>query len=397
MSYVKENINDCCGCGLCKEACPVDAIKMDFNDNGFYVPVIDDKKCIQCNRCRTVCIFNQDHIFNKPIETYAAIRKNKKKLMNSSSGGVFAAIAEKVLIEGGYICGAIIEDDFNVKHIVSNKDSDLQKMLGSKYVQSDISEIFRPIKELLNNNEIVLFSGTPCQVDAIKQYTSNPDNLFTIEIICHGVTPIESYKLYMKHLMIKNKLEEQDISEFKFRDKRQGWSFNNSIKLKNGKDIRINHRLSSYMTFYLQGSLYRDSCFVCPYAKDERNADLTIGDYWGVVRKEKDLSEINIDEGVSCCLLNSDKGKKLIKDTDLILYKVDYKHIKEGNGPLNEPSVKPNNRDELMRWWKIAFKNNEWGVLENYFKNNYLKFSYYIWAYLPSSIRHLIRVALKIR
>lgn len=389
INPVNKYEKDCCGCGLCLNICPVSAISIDVDKDGYTYPSIDESKCIKCNKCRSLCVMNTTHDYSLPIKTYAGVRENKKKLLKSSSGGIFAAVAERILFENGFVCGAKIEKDFSIKHTIVNSIGDLEPLLGSKYVQSDISAIFKPIDELLKNKKMVLFCGTPCQVDAIKKYTGNPENLITMEVICHGVPNQKMFKSYVKFL------SKNSIKEFIFRDKTQGWSFNHQVQFENGKKKRINHRLSSYMTFFMSGALYRESCFSCPYAKDTRNADITIGDYWGVIRRCPELAKnFDIDKGVSCVIVNSNKGDMILKNSKIKLFESNYNDIKDGNTPLNHPSNKPDNREIILEIWR---KSDSWNLMDSYWKKRYYKPYFKAWSLLPNWGRQVVRILLKVR
>jgi coenzyme F420-reducing hydrogenase beta subunit len=318
-----------------------------------------------------------------PVKTYAASRYHDD-LLKSSSGGVFAALAEKFLNQGNAVCGAVITEHFKVKHIIINDLADLRDMLGSKYVQSDIMEIFPLIDDVLKEKKC-LFCGTPCQVDAIKHYTKNNTNLYTVEIICHGTPNNDLFYSYIKYL--------GHVKKFIFRDKRQGWSYNHLVKFTNGKEKRINHRLSSYMTCYYD--LCRECCYECPYAKKERvAADITIGDYWGMVKETPELKdEFDVSLGVSAVLVNSEKGNSLIEELSLEELKkipVSYESIRKGNDPLNSPTTKRDCHEKLLRLWVDGRK--DWNVIEKYWKKNLYKLRYSIWAVIPENIRYRVRI-----
>jgi len=389
VKMVHADESKCCGCGLCAIECPVSAISMREDASGFVYPFIDEGRCISCGKCERICSFNGNHSFLPPIACYAGIRNDKEKLRKSSSGGAFAAVAEAVLAEGGAVCGARMNENFSISHALIETPDRLEELLGSKYVQSDLMPVYGPVKEKLKAGKTVLFCGTPCQVDAIKRFAGAPDNLIAMEIICHGVPNQKMFRSYL------GTISKRRIRSFLFRDKDQGWSFNHKVTFEDGSVKRINHRLSSYMTMFMSGAFYRESCFACPYAQGKRGADITIGDFWGIVRKRPELAkEIQIDDGVSCVIVNTEKGLKNLKSADIKLFPVSFDNIAEGNGPLNQPSRKAKNRTELLKLWS---EHMSWAPVDAYCRKNCFKIRYYAWAMLPKSIRHIVRVILKVR
>ena len=390
INLVNEDKSSCCGCGLCAVICPVQAIKMKEDNLGYVYPCIEQEKCINCRKCVNTCIMNKSHEYSSPIDAYAGIRNNRIKLQNSSSGGTFAAVAEHVLDQGGVVAGARIEDDFSISHCLVTEGNDLDMLLGSKYVQSDITGVYESLEVCLNKGVKVLFCGTPCQVDAVKTYTGNPLNLITMEVVCHGVPNQKMFKSFIDFVGGSKK-----VVTFQFRDKSQGWSFNHKAVFSDGTVKKINHRLSSYMTLFMKGCIYRESCYKCPYAQNNRNSDITIGDFWGVVRKRPDLAkQIDIDEGVSCVIVNSEKGNQVLLESDITLYHVEYSDIIEGNGPLNHPSSKGKKIKEVLKIWG---ENGSWSDVEKYWKHRYYKLRFKLWAMLPNCIRNQIRIILKVR
>lgn len=386
---VNDSVDQCCGCGLCAASCPVSAIEMREDDSGYVYPAIDVDKCVGCDRCREVCIFTKGHEYDLPLKTYAGVREDSEKLCDSSSGGIFAAVAEAIIADGGLACGARIMPDHSVRHVIVGDVSELKPLLGSKYVQSDMYSSFGEVGSYLKEDRRVLFCGTPCQVDAIKRYTSDSSNLLTMEVVCHGVPNQAMFSSFLETI------GGGDVEEFVFRDKGQGWSFNHKAVMSDGHVVRINHRLSSYMTLYMNGCIYRESCFSCPYAQSARNADITIGDFWGVVRKRSDLADaLHVDDGVSCVLANSEKGLRALEQAPVSLYEVDYADIVEGNGPLKSPSRKGRDFDIVQSIWRSA---RTWSPVHQFWRKHYYRVQYSFWAALPNCLRHRIRVALGVR
>lgn len=323
-----------------------------------------------------------------PQKTYAAIRQDKDRIALSSSGGVFAAVAEYVLLKktNWVVVGSTLDETVSANHIIVDNVVDLKNLYGSKYVQSETTGIYKKIQILLDDSKSVLFSGTPCQVAAIQRYTNNHPNLWTIEVICHGVSNNKMFNSYL------DMYKRNEIRMFYFRDKEQGWSFNNKIVYQNGKEKKINHRMSSYMTYFLKGETYRDCCYCCPYAKPERCADITIGDFWGILQTRPDLNnKIDIEKGVSCVLVNTDKGISMVGNAELELYDVEYDAIRKENGPVNEPSHHTVKRDLVLAEWG---KKKDWTDVHTFWKKNDRKITFVLWSMIPVSLQHKIRVML---
>ena len=350
MIEVYDKKEKCCGCGLCEYICPKSAIKMKEDEVGFLYPVIDSTRCINCKACKKICAYKEDSL-NTIKESYAAVNHKKDVLQQAASGGMFGALAEQFLNKGGCVCGSEMifeQGHVNVRHVLIESQQDLKKLQGSKYVQSDTSKIFDSITSKLKEGREVLFSGTPCQVAAIKRLVGKKfaDKIFTIDIICHGVPSRKMFDDYIQKEMEKQKII---VQEFKFRDKQFGWGLDGSIK---GKDSnsnivfkKINPDTSSYYRFFLDGETYRDSCYECPFAQDKRIGDLTIGDYWGVEKYSPELLNENggpffKSKGVSCLFVNTNQGQKLLEHCglDILRKTVEVSKIKIINTQLREPA-----------------------------------------------------------
>ena len=196
----------CCGCNACEFVCPKDAISMVRDEYGFRYPKIDEDKCISCGLCEKICAF-QDKQTKVTKQTYASINLNSEQKGKSSSGGIFAALAEQFIRNGGYVCGSefkVSNNNANISHCVINSVEDICRLQGSKYVQSNL-DCLSEINELLKKNKKILFSGTPCQVAQIqKLFKKYSDQLYTIDIICHGVPNQKWFNEYLKIILHKN-------------------------------------------------------------------------------------------------------------------------------------------------------------------------------------------------
>lgn len=355
----------CCGCGACLNICPKEAILMKEDEYGFFYPVIDEERCIRCGQCRKVCAFQNREETNEPIECYAAISRNTEQASKSASGGVFAAIAEKVIDDSGVVYGAAFSEKWGVHHVKVTTLKELVTIQGSKYAHSNIERNFFEAKKDLLTGRKVLFSGTPCQIAGLYGYLGRDyDNLITIDIVCHGVPSTKMLQDYLKTIEDK---QGGKIINYTFRDKSLGWGINSSAVI-NGKKINIWQSSSSYLYFFTRGWIYRENCYKCKYTCEHRPADITLGDYWGIEKQHPNyIGKGKWDEGkgISCLIANTDKGVHIIKSvTDRIAIKPStFEKISKGNSQLRAP-CSPGNREKVLN----VYAKNGWGCLEEQFQ-----------------------------
>lgn len=298
----------CTGCCACFNACPVRAISMDEDYEGFKYPLVDKKKCIKCGLCLKICptlneVVNSN---NNNVQAYACINKNTNIRLKSSSGGVFSAFAEYILENDGIIFGAAFDERWNVKHKYIADKKYLDELRTSKYVQSYVGEAFKEVKSFLSNGKPVLFTGTPCQIGGLKAYLGKEyKNLYCIDIICHGVpSPLVWNKFLNENYDIEN------IKNINFRNKTTGWS-GYSFKVNfTDKAITESRNDNLYMLGFLNDLYLRPSCYNCKFKSINRFSDLTIADFWGV---DKILPEMNDEKGTSLVFVQNDKGRFLLK------------------------------------------------------------------------------------
>lgn len=363
-----EEKRDCCGCTACVNICPKQAIVMEPDVNGFIFPKIDHDLCIECGRCIKVCAYQNILVSgDEPLATYVAINKSNDILFSSASGGLFGALANLILNKNGVIFGCVYDDDMEPKHMSVENMLNIKRIQGSKYVQSDINTTYTEAKKYLNEGRWVLYTGTPCQIAGLKSYIGkNYETLITADIICHGVPSAEFFKGYIKHL--EGKLKGRVI-DFKFRDKSKGWGLMGKVIYKKGNKILekfINPQTSYYYDYFLKGYIYRENCYECKYACSSREGDFTMGDYWGI---EKAHPEIETKNGVSVFLINSKKGMSLVDEISryLNLTESTFEKAREQNGQLNNPVVKSNIRDVILKTWREGgYK----AVADEYYKAN---------------------------
>lgn len=346
MIEIKDK-RDCCGCTACASICPHNAITMKPDDIGFMYPVVDTIKCIDCGLCEKVCAFNDNYEkslnFKKPI-AYASRHKDVNEVMASRSGATFVALSDYVLSQGGVVYGAGFTGHFRVTHKRATTKDERDEFRGSKYVQSDLNGIFLKVKEDLNEEKLVLFSGTPCQTAGLNSFIGKKirNRLILVDIICHGVSSPYLWRDYLSYLEEK---EGKMISSVNFRDKEKfGWAahyetfcFENSSGEKRSYDYTI------YQSF-----AFRDSCNICHFSNITRPSDITIGDLWGWQNVCPDMNKD--DKGINLVLLNTEKGVKVFEKIKEVLI---VKPLKEGTY-LQHNLLAPTPRHSQ----KIVFEND---------------------------------------
>lgn len=308
INCVTEEKNKCFGCRACANICPVQAITMQEDDEGFFYPVVDESKCTNCGLCKKTCPSlqkSETFLHNTKSPECLAVMADDELRLKSSSGGAFSLIANKILEQGGYVCGVAFDEKAQVKHIIIDNNDDLAKLRGSKYVQSNTNTVYSEIKKLLDNNKKVLFTGTPCQVAGLNTFLKkNYDNLYTVDLICHGVPPQKIYDMYLDETINNEKFVTAT-----FRDKMAGWTVYATTTTTGVH--KFSSKEDTYLRAFINNMCLRPSCGTCPYTNSQREADITIGDFWAIDRFDKKLND---NKGTSVVLLNNDKGKFLFKD-----------------------------------------------------------------------------------
>lgn len=338
----------CLGCGICMIKCPKNAITMQENEDGFIYPNIDLKKCIHCDICRENCPINskkrKENKFNQ--KCYAAINLNREEQEQSTSGGVFSILAKAILDRKGIVYGAYMKD-FKVNHIRIESEKDLYKIRGSKYVQSNISNILKNVKEDLEKKKDVLFCGTPCQIGALKVFLGKEySNLLLVSVVCHGVMNNKLFLDYIKELENDNNLP---ITEFKFRTKDNIWTQSSIKYTVNDKSIVKPFIEDPLMTLYLKNYVLRDSCYDCQYKGSYNIADIILGDFWGIEVTNPDMLN---QKGVSALIINSVKGEEFIKKNNILAQtqyaEMPMSDLLKYNPAINESVEKPIVRKKVL-------------------------------------------------
>ncbi|MCP3941555.1 MAG: hypothetical protein GY710_08750 [Desulfobacteraceae bacterium] len=341
---VLNNINRCTGCTACLHSCPRHCITMVVNERGFLYPQISICQCTQCDICRTICPENKN---KEKLETkkappvYAAKHQNEKIRLASTSGGIFTALADYVIKNKGVVFGAKFDQNFNVIHSKATTKEECIAFRGSKYVQSNLGNIFIKIKQTLLNGKIVLFTGSPCQVSGLSSYLKKPySNLITCDFICHGVPSPGIWKDYVGHM---EKQFNSILSHFSFRDKIYGWHKPSvKKKFKNGKKVLELLRNEPFGFLFNTNIVLRDICHSCSYTNLNRPADLTIGDFWKI---DKINNTFDDNKGVSQILINSKQGQHIFDEIkhEIIYFKADL------NKSLQPNLIKPTPRNDLSK------------------------------------------------
>ncbi len=393
------NATQCTGCGLCSKKCPKSCISMKENAEGFRVPDINNDLCVSCGVCFNICPATaaSDKLYNKNERKYfCGIIADEETLVKSSSGGVFAVLAKHIISKGGYVCGCVYNSDTEAVHIVSNKEEDVERMYGSKYVQSRAEQVYPEIRALLDEDKTVMFTGTACQIAAIRLYLGKEyDKLYCVEILCHGVPSPGFFRLYKEHLQKKLGGEIKDI---RFRDKRRdGWGSEHRTCIIYEKNGRIKEKrpiLPAYFSSFFYGLNLRESCYNCKFAESERVADMTIGDFWGSWQKYGK----RFNEGISVVCVSSKKGDELADEISSKFKFFEYLAESEAiasNDNFTHPVKRPKER--------TAFYN---GIMskgyKGVWKKAYLSKTYrrktaasFYGAFVPAKIRFSINKALK--
>lgn len=343
--FIEKLHDKCTGCCACLNICPKNVISMKEDNEGFKYPFVNEKKCIKCGLCVQICptIVNEQVKINNGVQAYACVNKDIDIRLKSSSGGVFSAVANYILSNNGIVFGAAFNKEWNVEHIYIENYYELNRLRTSKYVQSYIGDIYKIIKEFLEIGKLVLFTGTPCQVSGLKAYLGKEyDNLYCIDIICHGVPSPLVWRTFLKENYDVN-----NILAINFRDKTNGWSkFSFKVQY---TDTAITENIYSnlYMLGFLNNLYLRPSCYNCDFKTVGRISDVTVADFWGI---NEILPKMNDDKGVSLIVIQNDKGKLLMDKikNNLEFYEVDIEKALSFNLAMTSSVSKHRFRDKFF-------------------------------------------------
>lgn len=356
---IATNRADCSGCEACANICPRNAIEMTRDDEGFVYPKINPELCIKCGRCDATCPalnFKKTNIDVFPA-TFVAIHPDEKILRHSSSGGVFTALSEIILRNGGIVFGAGFDKNWHVFHTAARTLDELENLRGSKYVQSQIGDVYRQVKAALQTSK-VLFSGTPCQCAGLKHFLGGDhENLLTVDILCHGVPSPAVWEYYIDELANRN-----DIAHVNFRSKRKGFGSHIEINyFDRGHYIKQNVK-NLYGKLFLQGFSERPSCQICKFKIPHGKSDLTIGDAWGI---KKFAPEMFDNRGVSIVFIHTPKGKDFFEQTTLKTKQVKFVDAINNNHHSISPTIADSRRENFFE--DFAKTADKFTVMEKYY------------------------------
>lgn len=345
MEIIEKSL--CTGCFACASVCPKSCIEMKRDEEGFLYPFINEKACIGCNLCKKTCpVIEKVNIDNFPV-AYAVQNKDESIRMNSSSGGAFTLLAEQVINNGGVVFGAAFDESFNVVHVAVGNADELYKLRGSKYVQSTIGDSYKQAKKYLEEDRLVYFSGTPCQIGGLLSYLGKKyDNLITQDIICHGVPSPMVWHKYLEYQSHRFSSLPKSVS---FRKKNEGYSqFFMSIDFVNGKKYEAIAEKDPMMISFLKNQCLRVSCYNCSFKTKNRPSDFTLADYWGI---QNTHPELNDKKGTSLVLVNSERGAKIFDAilSETICIKSDVDTALLYNLPALKSVPRPKTRENFMK------------------------------------------------
>lgn len=334
---------DCCGCSACVQICPVNCIKMQNDNEGFNYPIVDSKRCLSCGKCLNVCPVLKKRQKSIPLKVFAAKNKSSDIRQQSTSGGVFTAIAKSILNKNGVVYGALFNSKWEVEHDFCDSLDELAYFRSSKYVQSNINSSYIKAQKHLCENRWVLFSGTPCQIHGLNLFLGKEyQKLITIEIVCLGVPSPFVFKKYLSET-IRNKNKAillTDIQNINFRTKDEKWKGSKfTIQLSTQKYLISEGPLKNiYLKGFGAGLYMRPSCYNCPSKGFRSGSDITLGDYWGV---DEVIPKFNDKKGISLVILNTPIGINIFKDLIITSVETSYREAYKNNHAI-EKSIKQN-------------------------------------------------------
>lgn len=338
---------DCCGCHACASVCPKQCISMEQDAEGFLYPKEDEALCVKCGMCEAVCpVLNPVRPDEKVTPAaYAAVHPDDQIRAESSSGGVFSALAQEVLDRKGIVFGAAWTEDFRqVRHIAVESEAELSSLRGSKYLQSEMGDCYVRARSALKEGRAVLFSGTPCQVEGLHTFLGREyENLLLVDIVCHGVPAPAVWQRYLAQC---SEAAGAGIRSVSFRNKQTGWKkYKIKLAWHNGAAQALTAREDPFMQAFLGNACLRPSCYNCRFKKASRVSDLTLADFWGI---EDVCPEMDDDRGTSLVLVHSEKGGRMLEKLKLQIRQVALEEALKGNPSAVSASPAHPNREAFL-------------------------------------------------
>ena len=346
-----DSLEECCGCAACVNACPKKCITMFPDKKGFFYAQIDTSLCIHCGLCEKVCPLLYKSQSLPPIMVEAMTSKSVEDVKVSSSGAVCYELSRYFINKKGVVYGAAWTDDLVVRHIRVTIKADLERIRRSKYLQSQIGDIFKTVKADLADQKNVLFIGTPCQVAGLKRYLRNDyENLTTMDFVCHGVP---SQAVFNRIIADIEKHNGSMVKEVNFRSKKEGWrEYGTELHLLSGENLYVRHFKSLFFRGFMSNLYLRDCCHKCPFTNNRNCSDITVADLWGV---EFVRPEIDNNTGMNLVLVRSQRGRELLEDCSFKFnrFEYDYQDALKYN-PAIETPPKPHLLSGL--YWRYLTK-----------------------------------------
>ena len=387
LEMIEEGKENCVGCSACCNVCPKNAISMKPDIEGFLYPIIEKKLCVDCGICEEVCPMLQEKSnikdAEKTIKAFAFCSKNDEERWLSSSGGVFSILSRYVLLRGGVVFGAAFDEFWGVHHISIKSVTDLSKLRGAKYVQSRIENTYKQAKDELSKGKLVLFSGTPCQVEGLNAYIgARMDNLILVDMICHGVP---SPLIWNKYLDWKKRTG--DIVAITFRKKNISWEkYSLEFDYMNSYQEAMLSNKDPYMKGFLQDLYLRPSCYCCSFKKRNRQSDFTIADFWGI---DEVVPKMNDHKGTSLVILHTDKAAGIFSQIEGEKCEVSFEKAIRSNTAMLESVGKNINRDiffvSVLQGHDCIEK-----ILRRYTTPSFWKRAYFFCRYIAGTIKNFI-------
>lgn len=365
---------ECSGCRACVEICPRKCIKMIKDEEGFVYPLIDENSCVNCHRCENVCP-QKKCIYNEIKDAVVGVH-TKEEVFKSASGGAFWALCQILMPQGYVVAGVQWDNNFKVVHNIAYTQDEAQAFRKSKYVMSDTNGIYSKVKKILKDGHKVMFTGSPCEVAACKQYIGDNENLLLVDLICHGAPNQDVFNKEIEY--IENKFNGR-LQSFEFKQKAPVNGIVNSRSARyivDGKEHIVCIQDDPFLKGYYSRLFYRPSCGTCHFARPQRVGDITIADAWGV---NKIYPQYNDLSGTSLILFNTLKGVSVKESLSKImnLHLVSKEWAVSSNMQLCKPTSMHKKRDVFFDNLKtvglensveLALKVPLWNRMRNFLK-----------------------------